>query len=102
MRRSASFSKSTKIYELFEEGKAYKGCTLSDEAARLLFAGIVGDTGRFLFPSATLKTFQAAGELIQSDVDRNQVYDGMYEMERKLLNLQGYLYQHFELFRTKR
>ena len=85
------------IYELFEEGKEYKGWTLNDEAARVLYAGIVGDTGRFLFPSATLKTFQTAGELIQYDFDRNQVYDGMYEMERKLLNLQGYIYQHFTM-----
>ena len=85
------------IYELFEEGKAYKNWTLTDEGARVLFAGIVGDTGRFLFPSATLKTFETAGLLIQYDFDRNQVYDGMYEMERKLLNLQGYMYQHFEM-----
>ena len=83
------------IYDLFEEGKVYKGWTLSDEAARLLFAGIVGDTGRFLFPSATLKTFETAGHLIQYNFDRNAVYDGMYEMDRKLLNLQGYIYQHF-------
>lgn len=85
------------IYELFEEGKAYKNWTLSDEGARVMFAGIVGDTGRFLFPSATLKTFETAGHLIQYDFDRNQVYDGMYEMERKLLNLQGFIYQHFEM-----
>ena len=62
---------------------------------RLLFAGIVGDTGRFLFPSATLKTFETAGNLIQYNFDRNAVYDGMYEMDRKLLNLQGYMYQNF-------
>lgn len=85
------------IYELFEEGKAYKNWSLTDEGARVLYAGIVGDTGRFLFPSATLKTFETAGHLIQYGFDRNQVYDGMYEMERKLLNLQGYIYQHFQM-----
>ncbi len=61
----------------------------------LLFAGIVGDTGRFLFPSATEKTFEIAGQLIQYDFDRNQIFNGMYEMERKLLHLQGYIYQNF-------
>lgn len=85
------------IYELYIEGQAYKNWSLPDEAARLLFAGIVGDTGRFLFPSATLKTFETAGHLIQYDFDRNAVYDGMYEMDRKLLNLQGYMYQNFEM-----
>lgn len=88
-------SASELIYELFEEGKIYKNWSLPSSAARFLFAGIVGDTGRFLFPSATLKTFETAGHLIQYDFDRNQIYNGMYEMERKLLHLQGYLYQNF-------
>lgn len=83
------------IYELYEEAKDYANWKLSDTAARLLFAGIVGDTGRFLFPSASPKTFETAAELIQYNFDRNQIFDGMYEMERKLLNLQGYIYQHF-------
>jgi bifunctional oligoribonuclease and PAP phosphatase NrnA len=85
------------IYDLYVEGRDYKDWSLSDEAARLLFAGIVGDTGRFLFPSATLKTFETAGNLIQYNFNRNAVYDGMYEMDRKLLNLQGYIYQNFAI-----
>lgn len=85
------------IYDLYEEGKAYADWKMSDEAARLLFAGIVGDTGRFLYPSAGPKTFETAGHLVQYNFDRNEVFDGMYEMERKLLNLQGYIYQHFEM-----
>ncbi|WP_107923394.1 DHH family phosphoesterase [Lysinibacillus parviboronicapiens] len=85
------------IYELFEEGKEVANWTLSAAAARLLFGGIVGDTGRFQFPSTTVKTFKIAGELITYDFDRNQIFDGMYEMERKLLNLQGYIYQHFQM-----
>lgn len=88
-------SASEMIYELFEEGKESKGWHLSDASACFLYAGIVGDTGRFLFPSATLKTFETAGKLIQYKFDRQAIYDGMYEMERKLLNLQGYFYQNF-------
>ena len=68
---------------------------MPDTGARFLYAGIVGDTGRFLFPSATLKTFETAGKLIQYNFNREEIYDGMYEMERKLLHLQGYLYQNF-------
>ncbi|WP_155592766.1 DHH family phosphoesterase [Lysinibacillus cavernae] len=83
------------IYELYEEGKEVANWKLSDAAARLLFTGIVGDTGRFQFPSTTAKTFKVASELITYDFDRNQVFDGMYEMEQKLLNLQGYIYQNF-------
>ncbi|MEK5077659.1 bifunctional oligoribonuclease/PAP phosphatase NrnA [Solibacillus sp. FSL W7-1436] len=85
------------IYELYEQGKTYANWDMSDEAARLLFAGIVGDTGRFLYPSASPKTFETAGQLVQYNFNRNEVFDGMYEMERKLLNLQGYIYQNFEM-----
>lgn len=90
-------SASEMMYELFEEGKAYKNWTLQDEGARYLFAGIVGDTGRFLFPSADIKTFETAGQLVQYNFDRTALYDGMYEMERKLLHLQGYIYQNFTM-----
>ena len=83
------------IYELYEEGKEVADWKLSDAAARLLFAGIVGDTGRFQFPSTTSKTFKVAADLITYDFNRNEIFDGMYEMEQKLLNLQGYIYQNF-------
>lgn len=85
------------IYELFEEGKQLANWMLPDASARLLFAGIVGDTGRFQFPSTTVKTFKIVGELITYNFDRNQIFDGMYEMEQKLLNLQGYIYQNFKM-----
>ena len=92
-----SSSASEMMYNLFEEGQSLKGWSLSDEGARYLFAGIVGDTGRFLFPSADIKTFETAGQLVQYNFDRTALYDGMYEMERKLLNLQGYIYQNFTM-----
>lgn len=85
------------IYELYEEGKEVANWQMSETAARLLFAGIVGDTGRFQFPSTTAKTFKVAADLITYDFDRNQIFDGMYEMEQKLLNLQGYIYQNFKM-----
>ncbi|KGR77500.1 DHH family phosphoesterase [Ureibacillus manganicus] len=90
-------SVSEMIYELFEQGRNYKKWELSDEAARLLFAGIVGDTGRFLFPSATERTFEIAGHLIRYQFDRNELFDGMYEKDHKLLKLQGYLYQNYTI-----
>lgn len=90
-------SASELIYDLFEEGRDYKGWVLPAESARLLYAGIVGDTGRFRFSNATLKTFKTAGELITYDFDREAIYDGMYEMDRNVLILQGYIYQNFTM-----
>jgi phosphoesterase RecJ-like protein len=46
------------------EGKQH-GWKLNTKAAELIYAGIVGDTGRFLFPNTTKKTLKYAGELIE-------------------------------------
>lgn len=88
-------SASEMIYELYTYGRQQENWEMPDAAARLLYAGIVGDTGRFLFPSTTEKTFKIAGELIKYNFSRDELYNGMYEMERKLLHLQGYIYQNF-------
>lgn len=90
-------SSSEMIYELFAVGQEQLDWELPVSAARQLYAGIIGDTGRFLFPSTTQKTFKIAGELIKSDFDRNALHNGMYEMERKLLHLQGFIYQNFKM-----
>lgn len=83
------------IYELYEVGYNEKNWKMSERSAKLLFAGIVGDTGRFLYPSTSKRTFEIAGELVSYNFNRNEVFNGMYEMESNLLKLQGYFYQHF-------
>ncbi|MFZ7945743.1 MULTISPECIES: DHH family phosphoesterase [Bacillaceae] len=84
------------IYEFYLNGKA-SGLKMNDEAARLLFAGIVGDTGRFLFPSTTEKTFEYAGELIHYHFSRTELFDKMYELDPKIIKLNGYILQNFDL-----
>ncbi|MDQ0220071.1 bifunctional oligoribonuclease/PAP phosphatase NrnA [Peribacillus cavernae] len=89
-------STSEMIYEFYLSGKD-KGLKMSDEAARLLFAGIVGDTGRFLFASTTEKTFSYAGELIQYDFSRPELFNGMYDVDENITRLNGYVLQNFEI-----
>lgn len=84
------------IYEFYLNGKD-KGLKMNDEAARLLFGGIVGDTGRFLYPSSTEKTFAYAGELIHYNFSRTELFNRMYELDPKIIKLQGYILQNFEL-----
>lgn len=88
-------SVSEMIYEFYLDGKD-KGLIMNDEAARLLYAGIVGDTGRFLFPSTTEKTFAYAGELIHYKFSRTEIYDKMYELAPNIIKLSGYILQNFE------
>ncbi|MBP2241390.1 phosphoesterase RecJ-like protein [Cytobacillus eiseniae] len=89
-------SVSEMIYEFYLSGKD-DGLKLSDEAARLLFAGIVGDTGRFLFPSTSRKTFAYAGELIHYNFSRPELFDKMYELSPNVVKLNGYVLQNFEM-----
>lgn len=90
-------SVSEMICELFEEAKEYKGWKMDQKIARLLFAGIVGDTGRFMFQSTTLQTMKYAGELLTYGFDRTALFNGMYEVDRNLLHLKGYVYENFNM-----
>ncbi|WP_433743640.1 DHH family phosphoesterase [Falsibacillus pallidus] len=89
-------SVSEMIYDFYLSGKE-DGLVMNDRAARLLFAGIVGDTGRFLYPSTTQRTFDYAGELIRYDFDRTELFNQMYETDPQVLKLQGYVLQNFKL-----
>ncbi|MEW9675502.1 bifunctional oligoribonuclease/PAP phosphatase NrnA [Lentibacillus sp. L22] len=84
------------IYDLYVHAKA-AGYQMNNEAARLIYGGIVGDTGRFLFPSTTKKTFQYAAELVTYSFDRTKLYDGMYQMDENIARLQGYILQNYTL-----
>ncbi|VEF47329.1 phosphoesterase RecJ domain-containing protein [Bacillus freudenreichii] len=87
-------SVSEMIYEFYQTFSG-EGLKMTDEAARLIYAGIVGDTGRFLYPSATEKTFQYAKELISYSFDRTLLYNEMYELAPNVIKLQGYVLEHF-------
>ncbi|SFB17403.1 MULTISPECIES: bifunctional oligoribonuclease/PAP phosphatase NrnA [unclassified Bacillus (in: firmicutes)] len=89
-------SASEMIYEFYLFGRE-KGLQMNDESARLLYAGIVGDTGRFLFPSTSEKTFAYAGELIRYSFSRTEMYDRMYELKPNVVKLSGYVLQNFEM-----
>lgn len=89
-------STSEMIYDFYLEAKK-AGYMLNDEAARLIYAGIVGDTGRFLFPSTTKKTLQYAAELVTYKFDRPELYNELYKMNHNLTRLKGYILQNYTL-----
>lgn len=92
-------STSELIYEFYLFGKE-KGLKMNQKSARLLFAGIVGDTGRFLFPSTNIKTFRYAADLLETGFDPNQLYDPLYKIKIETAHLQGYILQNFEQLET--
>lgn len=82
------------IYEFYLFGKD-KGLKLNEKAASLIYAGIVGDTGRFLFSNTTEKTFRYVSELVSNGLNFTAIYDDLYKRRLELVHLNGYVLQNF-------
>lgn len=92
---TTSSSVSEMIVDLYVTARE-RGYKLSDKGAFLLYAGIVGDTGRFMFSNTTQRTFQYAGELLKFGVDTDSLYNELYKTEKHIARLNGHVLQNFE------
>ena len=71
--------------------------TLNTSAARLLYAGIVGDTGRFLYPATTARTLEITADLRRYPFDASALNREIEQMPMKVAKLSGYLYQNIQV-----
>lgn len=69
---------------------------MTEEAARLLYGGIVGDTGRFLYPATTSHTMEIAGRLLDYGFDAAKLNQELQQITMKVARLSGYVYQNIE------
>jgi phosphoesterase RecJ-like protein len=92
---TSSSSVSEMIYDLYKFGSDRNELILSEQSALLLYAGIVGDTGRFLYSNTAPKTLQFAGELLSVGIDPAVIYENMYKEQLNLARLNGYVLQTF-------
>ena len=72
--------------EIIAEISHYLGGRLpmNQAAAKILYAGIVGDTGRFLFNSTTSITFNAAARLLAFDFNAFEISDRFNVFNEKI------------------
>ncbi|KRN04200.1 DHH family phosphoesterase [Holzapfeliella floricola] len=63
---------------------------LNQEVARLLYGGLVGDTGRFLFNNTTPHTFEMAQALIKTGIDHSKISRTLSEVTFKQAKLQNF------------
>ncbi|WP_204180443.1 MULTISPECIES: bifunctional oligoribonuclease/PAP phosphatase NrnA [unclassified Staphylococcus] len=70
---------------------------IDDSVARVLYLGIVGDTGRFLFNNTTPHTMEVASQLLKYSFNHQQELNKLGEKDPKLLPFQGYVLQNFDL-----
>ena len=69
---------------------------LSTSAARVLYNGIVGDTGRFLYPATTSKTLKIASKLREFDFDFSAMARQMDSFPFKIAKLQGFIFEQLK------
>ncbi|MGO4888700.1 DHH family phosphoesterase [Anaerobacillus sp. MEB173] len=93
---TSASSVSEMICQLHEAGKN-SGFVLNQKAARLLYAGIVGDTGRFRFPNTTEHTFRFTSELVKVGFSRTELYEQLYKKNLKVARFEGYILQKFQV-----
>ena len=80
---------------LFSCGNKYP---LSRLAAKYLYSGIVGDTGRFLFSSVNATTMRNAARLMDVGiVPARDVFDAMYEKDLASIELQKFVLNQFKV-----
>lgn len=70
---------------------------LNDEAARLFYAGIIGDTGRFLYPATTAHTMRIVAKLMEYNFSASEMGQLMNTNSKKIANLSGYVLQNIEV-----
>ena len=75
----------------------WKGKVLSQEAAKYLYIGIVGDSGRFLYSSTSPHTFAVSEALLATGFDMRKCYLTMYEKNLDSLKSLGYVLSHFSV-----
>ena len=76
------------------------GYIIDDVAATRLLTGIVTDSGRFVYPKTSAKTFQVAAELIQKGANLDEIYEKLYTETLQFKKLKGYFINNFKLTRN--
>lgn len=86
---------STMIYEFYELLKT-QGLVMTNQAARLLYIGIVGDTGRFMY-SMDKETFRVVSELFNYNFDYQAILHHMETISENAAKLSGYVLQNLNI-----
>jgi len=73
------------------------GWTIEAKAATLLYAGIVSDTGRFLYDTVSPQTFEAAKHLLSLGIDVNELNRNLYKKPLNVVKAQAYVLNNFKV-----
>ncbi|MBU1144515.1 MAG: bifunctional oligoribonuclease/PAP phosphatase NrnA [Firmicutes bacterium] len=74
---------------------------INKEAAKPLFMGIVGDTGRFMHNNVKPSTFRAAADLLETGLDIQAIYNSMYVESLKMKKIKADFSNSFLITKNK-
>ena len=74
---------------------------LDSIGATPLLAGLVTDSGRFLYPQTSANSFRIAAYLIDNGADIQMVYDKLYTVKLNYTKLRGYFLNNFKTTKNK-
>ncbi|WP_373841853.1 bifunctional oligoribonuclease/PAP phosphatase NrnA [Limosilactobacillus sp.] len=83
------------IYDFYQHFA--KELKLPKKAASALYAGIIGDTGRFLYPATTPRTMLVAGALMAAGANAAAISQHENEITLPLARLSAYVYEHLTI-----
>lgn len=72
---------------------------ISCKAARVLYHGIVTDSGRFLYHNVSSRTFSIASKLLSIKFDLQELYQKMYTKKLENLEFISYVYQNYQKYK---
>ena len=75
--------------------------TLPASAARVLYAGIVGDTGRFMYDATTPHTLRVAAALVETGIDAAQLNRKLDSISEPLARLSAYVLENMVVTKHK-
>lgn len=90
-------SSTSELLYLIANMWGYENDYINDESAKLLYMGIVGDTGRFLFDNTTSRTHYVVSELKRYDFDATGLIQEMQKTSIESFRFKGYLISNFTL-----
>lgn len=83
------------VFNIFQEFKRMNSSIeLDNDIARLLFCGVYGDTGGFVFPNTTSKTYEMLSYLTKFDFEYEKTILNLRVFDHKLMKIVGYAYSN--------
>lgn len=87
------------IYDFYAACQAE--LTLPASAARVLYAGIVGDTGRFMYDATTPHTLRVAAALVETGIDATKLNRKLDSISEPLARLSAYVLENMVVTKHK-